>query len=122
MTDAPQPSPADVAALSFESAQAELEAIVERLENPQTGLDEALALWERGEALHAHCQSKLDYAAERIRRIQLTPDEIAAVAMEGTEGDFTPVPGSAAGAEVDATEGAMAGAHGDADDGGSGLF
>jgi exodeoxyribonuclease VII small subunit len=72
----------DVADLSFEQAQAELEQIVERLEDQQTGLEEALTLWERGEALHAHCQSKLDYAAQRIEKLTVSQDEANAVAAE----------------------------------------
>ena len=106
---------------TFEQAQAELEQIVERLEQGQASLDEALALWERGEALHAHCQAKLDYAAERIRRIQLTPDEIAEVAAEGIEEDFVPVPGSGAAAAAAASESVVA-TNGVATDDGNGLF
>ena len=52
--------------LTFEQARDELEAIVRRLEDGQTPLDEALALWERGEALHQLCQAKLDQAEERV--------------------------------------------------------
>src|SRR4051812_43589192 len=55
-----EPKLPPVESLSFEQAQAELEQIVERLEDQHTGLDDALALWERGEALHAWCQKKLD--------------------------------------------------------------
>ena len=73
--------------LSFERAQAELEAIVEALEDRHTGLDDALALWERGEALHAWCRSRLDHAAERLRKITLTDEEIAAAAAEARAGD-----------------------------------
>ena len=36
---------------TFEDAQRELEQIVERLERGETGLDEAIQLWERGEEL-----------------------------------------------------------------------
>jgi exodeoxyribonuclease VII small subunit len=36
---------------SFESAERELEHIVQRLESGDAALDEALALWERGEEL-----------------------------------------------------------------------
>lgn len=73
--------------LSFEHAQAELEAIVEALEDRHTGLDDALALWERGEALHTWCRSRLDHAAERLRKITLTDEEIAAAAAEAKAGD-----------------------------------
>lgn len=65
--------------LSFEQAQRELEQIVEALEDQKTGLDAALSLWERGEELHTWCQSCLDHAAERLQKITLTDDEIAAV-------------------------------------------
>ena len=44
---------------TFEQAQAELERIVEQLERGQVPLDEAIALWERGEQLHAFCRAKL---------------------------------------------------------------
>ena len=39
--------------LTFETAQKELEQIVERLERGEAELDEAIALWERGEELCA---------------------------------------------------------------------
>ncbi len=54
---------------NFEQAQAELEQIVERLERGQAPLDEALALWERGEALYALCRSKLDAAQGRVEEL-----------------------------------------------------
>ena len=41
-----------VSELTFEEAQRELESIVERLERGETSLDEAIALWERGEELY----------------------------------------------------------------------
>jgi exodeoxyribonuclease VII small subunit len=55
--------------LSFEEAQRELETIVERLEHGQTGLDEALALWERGEQLYRLCRGKLDAAEGKIEEL-----------------------------------------------------
>ena len=54
---------------SFEDAQAELERIVERLEQGQASLDEALALWERGEELYAFCKSKLDGAQGKVEEL-----------------------------------------------------
>ena len=51
--------------------------LVHRLEDGSTSLDEALALWERGEALHALCRAKLDQAetrvAELLERMGRTP-------------------------------------------------
>jgi exodeoxyribonuclease VII small subunit len=50
----------------FEDAQRELEEIVQRLESGQASLDEAIALWERGEELYRFCAAKLDSAQGRI--------------------------------------------------------
>jgi exodeoxyribonuclease VII small subunit len=55
--------------LSFEAAQRELEGIVEKLERGQTGLDEAIALWERGEELYRLCLARLDSAQGRIEEL-----------------------------------------------------
>jgi len=54
---------------SFEDAQAELERIVERLEQGQASLDEALALWERGEQLYALCRERLDAAQGKVEEL-----------------------------------------------------
>ena len=43
---------------TFEEARDELEEIVRKLEDGRTSLDEALTLWERGEALHALCRAE----------------------------------------------------------------
>ena len=56
-------------ALTFEAAHRELEGIVERLERGQTGLDEAIALWERGEELYRFCAAKLDAAHGRVEEL-----------------------------------------------------
>jgi exodeoxyribonuclease VII small subunit len=64
---------------TFEDARDELEEIVRRLEDGRTSLDEALTLWERGEALHALCRAKLDAAEERVaellERLGRAPDD-----------------------------------------------
>jgi exodeoxyribonuclease VII small subunit len=54
---------------TFEQAQTELEQIVERLERGQVPLDEAIALWERGEQLHAFCRAKLDAAQGKVEEL-----------------------------------------------------
>jgi len=51
---------------TFEQARDQLEAIVQKLESGQTTLDEALQLWEQGEALYELCQAKLDQAEQRV--------------------------------------------------------
>jgi exodeoxyribonuclease VII small subunit len=55
--------------LTFESAQRELEQIVEQLESGKAGLDEAIALWKRGEELYAFCRGKLDAAEGEIEEL-----------------------------------------------------
>jgi exodeoxyribonuclease VII small subunit len=55
--------------LTFEQAQTELEQIVERLEQGQASLDEALALWERGEQLYAFCRERLDTAQGKVEEL-----------------------------------------------------
>lgn len=56
----------DVTTLSYEQAREELVEVVRRLEAGSTSLEEALDLWERGEALAARCQSWLDGARQRL--------------------------------------------------------
>ena len=60
---------ADVATLSYERAREELVSVVQRLEAGQVPLEEALALWERGEALAARCQAWLDDARTRLAAV-----------------------------------------------------
>jgi len=54
---------------TFEQAQAELEQIVERLERGEASLDEALALWEKGEQLYAFCRERLDTAQGKVEEL-----------------------------------------------------
>lgn len=59
---------ADVRDLSYEQARDELVRLVARIESGDAPLEEAMQLWERGEALAAHCQAKLDQAQEALDR------------------------------------------------------
>ena len=52
--------------LSYEAARAELAEVVTKLESGGGTLEEALALWERGEQLAAICQARLDGARARL--------------------------------------------------------
>jgi len=58
-----------VSELTFEGAQQELESIVERLERGQASLDDAIALWERGEELLQFCLARLDAAEGKIEEL-----------------------------------------------------
>lgn len=67
--------------VKFEDALHELEATVSRLETGDLDLEEALALFERGQSLAAYCNTKLEQAGLRVE--QLTSDgEIVEVLVE----------------------------------------
>lgn len=66
--------PAEIAALSFEDALAELERIVRDLEAGQGKLDESIAAYERGALLKAHCEAKLRDAQAKVERIARAAD------------------------------------------------
>jgi len=54
---------------TFEEAQRELEAIVERLERGDAGVDELTKLWARGEELYKLCAQKLEAVQGRIEEL-----------------------------------------------------
>jgi exodeoxyribonuclease VII small subunit len=70
MTDDPAP-------MNFEQALKALEQIVHMLESGEAPLDEAIALYEKGNQLRALCQQRLDAAKARIEAIALAPDGTA---------------------------------------------
>lgn len=82
---AEQEDAAGVAGLSFEEALAELEKIVRRLEEGQTGLEDAIDAYERGAALKRHCERKLREAKARVDRISLGPDGVPELEPAGVE-------------------------------------
>ncbi|MCL7464202.1 exodeoxyribonuclease VII small subunit [Phaeovulum sp. NW3] len=61
----------DIAAMTFEDAMKELEAVVGQLERGEVPLDRSIALYERGAALKAHCARLLRDAEERVEKITL---------------------------------------------------
>jgi exodeoxyribonuclease VII small subunit len=56
----------DIANLTYEQARDELISIVAQLEGGQIGLEESMGLWQRGEALAAHCSTWLDGAEAKL--------------------------------------------------------
>ena len=64
----------DVQHLAFEQALQQLEQIVSKLENGNVGLEDSIAIYERGEALKARCDSLLKKAEARIEKISVGPD------------------------------------------------
>jgi len=57
--------------LTYEEAVAELDGIVERLENASsdTSLEESMKLFERGQALAAYCGILLENARLKVQKI-----------------------------------------------------
>ena len=55
--------------LSYEEALAELEQIVSALENEQSQLEEAIKLFERGQALEARCGVLLEAAELKVKQV-----------------------------------------------------
>ncbi len=61
---------AGIAELSFEDALRELEGIVAKLESGDAPLQQAIDLYERGDALRKQCAARLDAAQARIEAIR----------------------------------------------------
>ncbi len=66
-----KPDATPVDQLSFEAALKELEEIVGRLEQGEVDLEDSIVLYERGQALKAHCETKLKAAEGRLEKIVL---------------------------------------------------
>jgi exodeoxyribonuclease VII small subunit len=66
MSDASEVAVTD---LTFEQALGELERIVQQLESGDVALDRSIAIYERGAALRAHCESKLKDAELKVEKI-----------------------------------------------------
>lgn len=70
------PALPDPAAMSFEQALAELEKIVAQMERGDVALEDSIALYQRGAALKAHCETKLKDAQLKVEQIVLGPDGV----------------------------------------------
>jgi exodeoxyribonuclease VII small subunit len=64
-----EPKRPDPEKMSFEEATEELEAIIERIETGEIGLEESLAERRRGDALIRRCRSVLEQAEQELQRI-----------------------------------------------------
>ena len=62
---------APIETMTFETALAELEQIVDRLERGDVPLAESISIYERGEALKQHCEHLLKEAEMRVEKIRL---------------------------------------------------
>jgi exodeoxyribonuclease VII small subunit len=66
--------------LTFEKAFTELEETVHKLEAGGLTLEESLALYERGQALAAHCNAQLDQAELKVQK--LSPEGVVPFSLE----------------------------------------
>lgn len=62
-------TPKPIEDLTYEEALAELEGIVEALESEQNPLEEAMKLYERGQALVTKCGALLDVAQLKVQNL-----------------------------------------------------
>jgi len=67
---------AEIKTMSFEQALKELETIVDRLEKGDVELEASIVIYERGEALRAHCDGLLRQAAARVEKISLNQNGV----------------------------------------------
>ena len=65
----PSASRDPVDGLGYEQARDELAEVVRKLEAGGLSLDDAVALWERGEALARRCEDQLAGARERVQKV-----------------------------------------------------
>lgn len=72
MYDAPVTD--DIAALSYEAALAQLDALIQRLEGGSIPLDDAIAAYERGVRLARHCEQLLDRTERRVSALVIGGD------------------------------------------------
>lgn len=69
--------------LSFEQALAELEAVIDRIESGEVGLEESLKQYEAGMAMVQRCRAVLDKTEKRIA--ELTENTDGSLSVEGDE-------------------------------------
>lgn len=62
----------NIKAMSFEQALEALEKIVDDLERGDVPLDQSIRIYERGEALKAHCDRLLKSAEDKVEKIRLS--------------------------------------------------
>ncbi len=73
----PGPGPAHPAALSYEQAVAELEAIIDRIERGEVGLEQSISEYRRGTELLKRCRAILDVAEQQVQDLTAGEDEKA---------------------------------------------
>lgn len=69
--------------IKFETALERLSAVIEKLEDSETSLDEALKLYEEGISLIRFCTQKLDDAEQKIKLLQMSGDTVSETEYNG---------------------------------------
>ncbi len=72
----------EIVELGFEEALKELETVVARLEGEEFPMAEAIALFEKGQALLLYCHEQLASAELKVQ--ELTFDSLDRTTVEGT--------------------------------------
>lgn len=80
-------SPSKKQPIQFEQATARLEEIVDKLDNPETGLEEMISLVEEGLALISSGKELLHKAELRIRALENPDRDIPSPAPEPSADD-----------------------------------
>ncbi len=91
--------------LTYEEAVQRLEAMIERIESGEAGLEQSLAHYEEGMKLIAHCRGILAGAEQKIAALTLTSRGIGGVAGDeagGSTGGASGGAGGNPGADTDA--------------------
>lgn len=74
---------------TFEQSMARLEEISARLDNPETGLEETIALVEEGRRLVAASRALLEQAELRINKIDVAAQPATAVTPNDDDHEFS---------------------------------
>ncbi len=84
---------------TFEEAMAELETLVEAMENDQLPLEDLVAHYEKGAGLLRHCEEVLTAAKERIELIEVGNSAEKNLAPDPEEEEDSPDTGDSPAAE-----------------------
>jgi len=71
----PPPLPEEIAALGYEEALEALEAIIDRIEQGEIGLEKSLEEYRRGVQLVRRCETVLEAAEQQVRELSLAEVE-----------------------------------------------
>src|ERR1700712_537197 len=77
---------------NYETALAELEGLVARMEGGALSLEESLAAYRRGASLVGFCQQQLEKVEQQVRvldgeTLKTLPADVARLAQDGPAGD-----------------------------------